>query len=433
VEKPVEKVVKETVVVEKVIKEAAGPLKVIEFMTTEERHDIPGFEDVTVEGTQYLRGLCQQYYDETGIMVKPFYHKSRGEWWATRLAAGDVPDMSIEALSKGGVLAGQGALLEVPMDKVQADKFVPGILDIFSQRGKLWGLPLHQWVIQCVPFRDAWREYGVDELLPDPNGPRTWSLADWEAGVREITKQGQRDPNKEWGTIFGGANYQYMPFLTPFGSKVFEPGDRSKFAINTDETVQALEFIKGLYDDKVIPDPTFEVDYWEYTVSRKMGVVYEDSGWATREWESPDFSKAPEGKAFDAYGVAIPTAPGVDAAPLAMGPTGFIFFNKDNLEECVDFANWLSEPGRAEVLIGTRQGARIDHGNAHNHMADFEWLAGYLPSVGAWDLGHGLGGYGKIYTALKSYLNQAVLGAMTPQQALDAFEAEATAYLTIGQ
>ena len=108
VEKPVTTVVeKQVTTIKEVPKEVtkvvtqivqAPAKKVIRLMTTEERLDIPGFEAQTKgDGIAYLQGLCDKYSKESGVKVELYYKKSSMEYWATRIAAGDQPDMAIRS------------------------------------------------------------------------------------------------------------------------------------------------------------------------------------------------------------------------------------------------------------------------------------------------------------------------------------------------
>ena len=434
VEKPVEKQV--TKLVEKVVTAAvAKPVKV-ELWTTEQRSDIPYYPETAkdVTGVQFLANRIYEWQEQNpGVTVRLQYRKPTIEQWHAYIAGKEAPTASIEYLGKiAGISAAGGATpMEGKFDAVKA-KYRPGLFDAFTHSGHLWGLPLHAWVIQCIPIAEVWKEAGVAELLPKLDGPRAWKLEAYEQGQREITKKLKKDG--VWGGIFcakGANDYRSLPYLTMFGATLYKGGDHSKTALNSVESAKGLAWIKKMLEDKAFPNPMdFGGDeYFDYISRRLIGVVFEDSGWATRDWVK-EYKKTE--KPFGQFACQLPTAPGVDKVPLAGGPSGFVFPTGHTADEtawAVKLALRLSEPDVAPVLVGSRTPARDDVQSAYRDNPEFRWVSEYWGRLGVFDLGIGLPKGKELSTAMANLWQQAFTGVKSIEAALKEYEETANALL----
>ncbi|MEA3345588.1 MAG: sugar ABC transporter substrate-binding protein [Chloroflexota bacterium] len=252
-EVPVEKVKKETVVVEK---EVAKPKETIELDYS---------FSFAVGGVPDMKRLCEVYSEENPYVdIKPLYIAERYyEQLEMRAAAGDLPDAIYCADENFPYYVEQGLYrnlqpyVEQYREELDMDDFIPITLKMFRWspeikvygKGDYYALPFSGgpilWYYNKAVFEDA----GVE---PPPDQGWDWDMNDFLELCKKLVKV------DEAGNMLRGAfplpGWIYpMPFIRTMGGRYLTE-DKKKCAMSTPESVKAIQFFMDLrHKYRVVP------------------------------------------------------------------------------------------------------------------------------------------------------------------------------------
>ncbi|GAA2824493.1 ABC transporter substrate-binding protein [Kribbella solani] len=169
---------------------------------------------------------------------------NRDQKLATAFSGGKGPDVlllgpdQIPQFVTGGSLA--------PVDKVlekDKDKFLPGALDALTVDGKLYAVPIYHTVTTTI----------YNKLLLDKAGiskpPDTWD--EIKAAAPKLKQAGVATLDYS-ASPETSLNLSFYPLLWQAGGSVFA-ADGKKVAFDQAPGVEALTFLKGLYDEGAVP------------------------------------------------------------------------------------------------------------------------------------------------------------------------------------
>lgn len=157
------------------------------------------------------------------------------------IQAGESPDVIMSGTRELRQLSEMGAL--EPLDEFMTDEFkekrVENVLKTANIDGKQYGIPL------------AFSSKGLfyrEDLIPEP--PKTWE--ELESVAKKVTEE---NPDMKGFAI--ATDVDAVPDLLNFfyqnGGRIND--EKGKLVIDSEENVKTLEYLKKLYDEKLIPNP----------------------------------------------------------------------------------------------------------------------------------------------------------------------------------
>jgi len=377
----------------------AGPLaRVVDGMVQEFNAEHPFIEVVPVYSGDY---------DPTMMKVQ------------TAVRGGNPPDIAVVEISEFPTLLAMGAI--IPLDDYIAqhpgyiDAFFPAFLDNSQFEGQVWGIPFQRSTPVLYWNKAAFAEVGLDPESP----PTTWTeLADY---AQRLTTRTGTDVTR-WGvTISGGWNdWLFEGFVRQSGGQLIDfHGQEVKF--NSPEAVEALEFWVELMQGLKVGPPH---STWASTppdfVAGRTAMLYHSTGIMTFLKSSADF---PFGAAFMPANVTYGAAVG--------GGNFFIFKDipQENQDAAWTFIHWITSPEKASYWSAA-SGYVAVRADAYE-LAEMQELVTehpeYLVARDQLAFGHGkmmAPVYQRVREILKSALDDAQAGLVSPRVALDRAQEE---------
>ena len=359
VEKEVEKVVEQTVVVEKVVKqEVQKVVKETVEVTKEVAQDWPvvrlSYNASAIDYAETIR-LVNRFQSEKHIRIE--LEPLPGDWSAVTdkmlagFAAGDAPDVLYlygpfirKCIDKAIVLSLNPFLANEPTDFFQ--NYVQGVLPGAMQGDQLYGLPKYCGIWGMFYNKDLFEQAGLPQ--PDKN---TW---DSEAYLESALKILQRD--KDGNMLVAGTEI-YVPLefglshaIWSWGGEVCDPKDHRVCKLSDPPAMAALNFVADLqWKYKVMPTPAeiaglSTAGGFRVFPSGKSGSQTNGSWWFGT-------SMAAVGKKFR-YG-CLPVFKGPTGKRETLAGTEFWLINKQTEfpEACWTLLKFLNEPEFVRVSM----------------------------------------------------------------------------------
>lgn len=204
------------------------------------------WQTLTEEGVvATIKKLLEEYEKRTGnrtalsvMPADPFWIR-----WATSLAAGTTPDVSMVMADYVQSMAATGHLLPVDdiINELGRHDFYPAALKAFSREGKVYGVPAFISSMNVFYRKDVFEKRGLDP-------PRSWD--ELLSAATELTKNPTKLDNQEFGyTVPAAKNmlscYHLWAWMRTNGADIFDK--KGKVIFNSPETIETVEFLKKLY------------------------------------------------------------------------------------------------------------------------------------------------------------------------------------------
>lgn len=205
--------------------------------------------------------------------------------WITMRTSGESPDI-INIGLEATQMAVKNNLIQ-PIDSiVNSDKtlsslkteYAPSLLNGFTVSGKLYGLPNGAQTMVMYFNKKIFDAAGV----PYPKDGWTWS--DFKNTAEKLTKSDK----SVYGYGLASAFFQLTPWFTT-NSAYPITGD-GKPALNSNNMIQSVEFLKTLVDEKVTPDP-ISSDVYTMFASKKLAMVGAGR-WVLNTWKEAGLTSA---------------------------------------------------------------------------------------------------------------------------------------------
>jgi multiple sugar transport system substrate-binding protein len=327
----------------------------------------------------------------------------------------------------------------IPLDDYvnrDAAEFDPGdipqpLWEAYKWKGKTYGVPLSPYTKLVLYRKDLWEDpnnqsrfkakYGYD-LQP----PKTWDqfrdMAEFFTGDWGNGQQG-------YGVAFNakqGASIVHMfyAYADNFGAKWFksypqEPWDFTPM-INTPEAVEALEFYVGLR--KFAPPEVVDFEWFDTGGAFWNGQVAMIDHWSVYASMASDPSQS---KIVGNIAAAIPPGKTEDMAGSQMGGWALSINSISKQQDAAwEFVKWAT--GKETMLKMVTENV-FDAVSRESVLSDpavqekYPWAQTYLESlkVANPEYKPRIPAYVQMEEVLGVELNAAMLGAVTPQQALD--------------
>ncbi|MEV5965550.1 sugar ABC transporter substrate-binding protein [Kribbella sp. NPDC051952] len=169
---------------------------------------------------------------------------NRDQKLATAFSGGGGPDVLLLGPDQIPQFVTSGSL--EPIDKVLAadkDKFLPGALDALTVDGKLYAAPIYHTVTTTIYNKALLTKAGITKP------PETW--AEIKAAAPKLKAAGVATLDYS-ASSEASLNLSFYPLLWQAGGNVFAE-DGKKVVFNQAPGLEALTFLKSLYDAGALP------------------------------------------------------------------------------------------------------------------------------------------------------------------------------------
>lgn len=263
----------------------------------------------------------------------------------TNVSARQYPDIVIWNTMAGIEFMRTGIIDTVDdlVDEIGRDKYSESVLNMFTVDGKLYEVPLLMRPAGTHVRKSWMEEAGYDTTLKtDENGMLYYEgVRTWE-DLLTLAKAIHDPANNRYGLGiqmsrlgFGDSAGVMMSILHSYGGSLI--GKDGQSAINSPEGIAAFDYLKKVWDAKVMPEA---VTTWDgnannqYFISGDVGIVNNSNS---------ILDKLNDETAFNRDDVIIlPALAGPTGVALASGsPDTISLFKTDNLENAREFARHL--------------------------------------------------------------------------------------------
>ncbi|RIK33823.1 MAG: hypothetical protein DCC55_34215 [Chloroflexi bacterium] len=245
--------------------------------------------------TEYCPGA------EVNLQVQPW-----GQYWdllTTNAAGGELPDVFNMSQDRFRFYAENGVLLDLQpyFDQYGVDTTLwgTGLVDPYrwGEAGDLYAAPVNWDTIAIFYNKEMFDAAGLDYPTAD------WTWDDFAAAARALT-----DPEND---VYGAAVYAeyqagYPNWIAATGVTPVVDADRTMCTLTEPGSLEALNFLKGLYDEGVMPSVsimggTSADDAFNFWASGKVAMITGGS-WklsqavdeVTFDWDVVQLPKHPE-------------------------------------------------------------------------------------------------------------------------------------------
>lgn len=402
---------------------------------TEEDIELTFYYPVQVGGplTKIIEGYVADFEAENpSITVKPVYAGSYSDTMVktqTSIQGGESPDVAVLDGSEIHTLLDMNAI--VPIDELLAkdggedyiNDFYAGFLGNSVKQSKLWNIPFQRSTQVMFYNKDAFKAAGLDPEQP----PKTWEEV-IEYG-KKLTIKDDDGMVSQWGFqmpstagppiswIFQGLAYQNMAAGVDYHSE-----DGKAVYFNTPENVEALQYwVDLVYEHKIMPEGILN---WKTVPANflegKVAMFSHTTGNLTSIKENAGFE----------YGVAFLPGSKQYGTPLGGGNL-FVFKDipEENKEAAWKFIRFITQPEYvADWSIKTGYIATRKSAYDTEEMKKYvEENPGALVARDQMEFARphlSVHSNQNILAIIGNALQAAVIGDMTPQEALDLAQKE---------
>jgi ABC-type glycerol-3-phosphate transport system substrate-binding protein len=381
--------------------------------------------------TQWQKVIYNYQKDNPGVLVRVMQSDlSSGDSRTldTLLASGQAPDV----ITRTGQLV---AKLMVDSYAIQPDKYIDvsdftkeGLASA-TKNGKLFALPNAISVSSMGINLDMLAEVGY--TLPTPD---KWTLDEYLKLGRALKAKGHY-----LTSLFAknqSSDHWWMSWLFTYGAKLYTNGDYSKTVINSPAAVKALNFMKQMITEQLVPpnpgeiDDDMALDYWckgqVATLDMQIGHTAIMQSYA-KQGVIP--------KEFKFTFVEFPHAVGAPRTPVVAGPT-LVVGHKSNDEKrnlLVAKLMYVAASGDAQYISGISGNfptskktlAMITNPNPY-------WVTvqNIISQVGLWDRGGTIPQFGEIRAQGFPLMQAFYTGQIDAQTVLNRYEKAVNAILS---
>ncbi len=224
------------------------------------------------------------------------------------------------------------------------EMYVHPAVDSWVKDGKLTWYPSFAWAVGLYANYDLAVKLGVDGLLPNLDGDRTWTLAQFEAFAEAVKSKSTAQKPLYTAALFaknGGGDYYLAMWMFAFNAKVYKVDatgntDFTNLDVQSPQWVESLNWLKkGIDKGWFMPNPetldfaaiSAEVQAGRVVLGYTSATSYMADGISKQEWIS----------------YPNPTAKWV---PFATGPTGIMVFDTGGR---IEYAKSLANKTDAEI------------------------------------------------------------------------------------
>jgi len=331
----------------------------------------------------------------------------------TSIAGGNVPDVAAvdliflpQLVATGGVEPLDGYLADDAA--VNIDDFYPRLAQYDVIDGKRYALPVSTNNMQIIWNKDLFAKAGLDPDTP----PKTWDE------MQAMAEKCQDPANGVVGFEFytqpvgEGITWQFQVWLWAAGGQ-FLNEDNTKAAFNTQEGLKALTFVSDMLQGKgAQPAP------WGLFGEQKACMQL-DGSWLFGYRKDAPFE----------WGIALVPAPaGGESATNVGGEHAFVFAGSPNKQAAWEFVKYITSP-EVQLLWDQQTGFLPVRQSVADNADYVKWVNETEPRMQPFVEGMAYAHtrpatpkYNEVSNAFATEIQKALLGQVTPAEALAAAE-----------
>jgi multiple sugar transport system substrate-binding protein len=385
--------------------------------------------------TKFFEWIDTQVADYNTAHTEIRIVKSQKSWHMirellyTNFSAGTAPDVVSVHANYAAEFGESGFFRPIDdfadFDSVSS-RFEPNLMRTTQYRGRHYGLPFSALAFVLVCNKDLFDAEGIDP-------PRTWS--EFRAAAKQLTKDTDGDGRlDQWGLVLlggdrGGFSYRLAPLMFKAGADILSE-DLSTAVFDSPEAVSALQLLADMYQT----DKSITPGFLAYTLSEINDLFSSNRVAMSIEgpWFRPMVDEKAPGKDFYTVPVPVPDAriEYYDTAPTLQDLVMFsISSQSENPEAAWEFVKflrsdeadlqWLDKPmGGLPTTV-----AAWEDEKAPEKIDAFYVFRNELENARPWPP------HPRIISIVRNiiapYGQQAVIGDMSPQEAMRRAAAEA--------
>lgn len=324
---------------------------------------------------------------------------------AIRVAGDQAPDVFELNIENFRAYADKGAISEIDTSDLDISEIHPTTLEAFQIGDKQFGLPTKFSNVVLIYNKDLFDE--ADQSYPTSS----WTWADELEAAQNISALGE----DIFGTFRPIQTWEFYKTVAQNGGSMMNE-DQTAFTLNSSENVEALEMMIARINDTNVT-PTAEqmggMGDWDLFLSGRLGMI------VTGIWAFGTFS---DQATFD-WDIAV--EPGIDnKATHFFSDAVVVSADSEEQEASAKFAAFLSGSEEAALL---RANANWDLPvaltdevtSAYTAITPPENKEAVFESLDYLVMPPSLENFGQVADDLQSFLDQAIAGTMTAQEALD--------------
>jgi len=332
----------------------------------------------------------------------------RYEKMLTAIASGNPPNIVYLNDFQIPLFASTGNLVSISdtFSSSELANYTPNALKAVTYGGKVYAIPILTDSLGYLYNVDLFKQAGLDPSSP----PETWD--DLEKAIKALTKKDAQGNIIQWGARFAlnrpSPVTSILPFVWSAGGQILD--SNGKVAINSPETIRALEFIKGLYDKGYIQKSNITGGGIEFS-SGKIGIDLQR--------EPMDIAKVAKANPNLNFKVGPILKDKEKIGYVTVGAYS-IFSKADNRDATLQWVGFLTNKENTQYILKNTGfiSPRSDI-NAADYLSDPRLV--YMAEQSKWATGVGPMNthYSELLSVLGSTFNSIILGIKSPEKGLE--------------
>lgn len=318
-----------------------------------------------------LEGLIQEFNEtnEWGIVVQPINQGGYGEIFNKMNAAintGELPDLVVGYQNQmlawdmaGEVIEDFNLYVNDPTFGLSEDE-QKDFYEVFWQQdvvnGKRYGIPV-QRSAQYMFYNTTWaKELGFEEPPATPEEFYEQACAAYQANLNDDNP----DNDGTGGWVVNSGASAVAGWIWAFGGDIVD--EEGKYTFNTPEAVEALTFLKKLYDDGCAwitesryPNPEFATRQALFTTSSQAGIPYQLAAFEDAEnddeWTLIPFPSAIGKPVINVYGPSVALVKSTPEEQLAAWLFVKWFIMPENQAKWIEVSGYFPTRKSTEPLL----------------------------------------------------------------------------------
>ena len=374
-------------------------------------------EDVTA---YVLEQLTAEYPDVTVEFLQVDLSDGSTMTMDAMIAAGTAPDVYVDYMGRVSKYITPAFALDLS-PYIDAAEFIPGTLGPVTRDGAILGIPMPGGAQAMV----------INLKILDAIGESDFEFDNWTVDEFLYLAEKVRDETDAYATyLFAGnqsGDYLWFNWLASFGGKLYEPGDYSRTAIDTDAGLRFFTLLGYLVQEGLAPAEAAVLTDDDYAIEWAKGKVFAGAWFPA--WVKPYFDAVRKqglgGADFDYRFVEFPRAPGVDRVPAAGSMAGVVVHRSESeaQNDIAARAAVLFTDATSQLIIAKAQGGYPNRVSVDYTFTDPHWdaIGKIVAENGMLDLGIAMPKFSEVRAQSVPFLQALYTDKMTPQEALDGY------------
>ncbi len=401
-----------------------------------------GVFDQTAEGAaytdyfEYVGEKFNELHPNVKVEVTQITGSERNAVLTSNIQSGTQPDIFFDTSMVMTDFAHMGAL--VPLDDLvgEADRsdIFQDAWDGCSVADQLYFYPFFMVTGSLIVNNDALKASGHEDMIPAEYEMGTWKPEEFKAVLADM-----RDKVTDQGFYPLGfyckneQSDQYNnSYLQMYGAKMFSE-DSSEVTINTEKGIQAMDFIKSLYDENLMepsPESMGSADTREMFRNQQLGVAY----CLTTHYN--EIKSAMETGELEKFDYSLFMLPG-EEKPISFaqyyGACAFDTGEEERIQWAKELIKFFSSDpelvmASATAGVPVRQSVIEQVAEKQPELPMFMAQSDYFVNYNG-----GIPNYSEFRKALYPQFQAVLAGTMTSREALDDFKAKADEIIKNGK